>query len=341
MTKKYTIIALLGIWIISLATNTLARDKIRIVGSAVVSPFFQTVSENFSINFGYTPPSIEITGTGQGFRLFCSGVGYQHPDINVTPRPISAAELAYCYQNGIESVVEIVVGLDALAMVNNKASSQIRLTTTQLFNALALKIEQNGRLVDNPHQNWSDVNPKLPDDRIQVMGPAPTSSYYDAFSELLMRKGCTKFPSISNLSDREHYKICRHPRRDGIFVSGMNNNIAMLNWLKKNPKAFAFVPINLLEQYPDYIQANLINGSAPDQDAVSSGRYPLVRPIYLYVKKRHVSAVPGIQQFLYEVTAERTIGPEGYLGNNGFKCLNELERNKARDFALSLSPLKR
>jgi phosphate transport system substrate-binding protein len=341
MNRKAFIIAVIGIWLGGAAAVADARDKIRIVGSSAVLPFVQTVAENFAVHFEHPSPSIDVTGAGKGFRLFCAGVGYQHPDINATARPVSETELAFCRKNGVDAVVEIVVGQDAIAVVNATGSQPMDFETHQLFAALSAKVAGDGGVVANPHRSWAEVAPGLPDLPIQVMGPAPTSTYYDAFAELVMGSGCSVFPGLQRLTPEERHQLCRHPRRDGAFVPGMNNDAATLAWLRNNPQAFAIVPFALPAQHPDAIQTNPIAGSRPEPAAIAAGRYPLARPIYLYVKQRHVAAVQGLQEFLYEFTAERNIGPEGVLVDDGFFFLNDQQRNTARDAALSLTPLER
>lgn len=52
----------------------------------------------------------------------------------------------------------------------------------------------------------------------------------------------------------------------------------------------------------------------------------------------------GLQDFLYELTNDHTIGPIGYLATEndlGFVPLDDRGRNHARDMALSLAPMTR
>src|SRR6185436_9694798 len=58
------------------------RDYISIVGSSTVYPFATVVAEQFGRkNPKFKTPKIESTGSGGGLKLFCDGVGVQHPDI--------------------------------------------------------------------------------------------------------------------------------------------------------------------------------------------------------------------------------------------------------------------
>src|SRR5687768_13124601 len=82
-----------------------ARDQLRIVGSSTVFPFMSAVSENFGRATRMKTPVVESTGTGGGFRLFCAGIGGNHPDLTGASRAITASEKASCKQNGVTDVV--------------------------------------------------------------------------------------------------------------------------------------------------------------------------------------------------------------------------------------------
>ena len=64
-----------------LASQAQARDYISIVGSSTVYPFATVVAEQFGKTNSFKTPKIESTGSGGGFRLFCAGVGVEHPDV--------------------------------------------------------------------------------------------------------------------------------------------------------------------------------------------------------------------------------------------------------------------
>ena len=74
-----------------------ARDYISVVGSSTVYPFATVVAEQFGRSSTvFKAPKIESTGSGGGIRLFCNGVGVEHPDIANSSRRIRASELASC-----------------------------------------------------------------------------------------------------------------------------------------------------------------------------------------------------------------------------------------------------
>jgi phosphate transport system substrate-binding protein len=319
--------------------SSAARDEIRIVGSPDVLPYIQRVSQNFTLISEFATPSLEVTGTGKGFRLFCGGIGFEHPDINAASRRITDSEFKRCQASGVEAITEIVVGLEGIVLANAGSSRQHNFSISQLYQAAAADIQKNGKIVKNPTVYWQDIDPKLPKSKIKLMGPPPTSGIYDAFVELVMETGCREYSDISSLSASRRFEVCRNVRRDSAFVMGKKNDGLIIKWLKENHEGFGFLPLNLWQDNDSIIAVNSINGVPPSAENISNGRYTLARPIYLYVKTKHVDAVKGLQKFLYEFTSEHAIGPEGYLSEIGFIPLDDRGRNSARDSALSLAPI--
>jgi phosphate transport system substrate-binding protein len=321
-----------------------ARDRIRIVGSQEVMPFMETVAQTFSAKSANTTPVLETTGSGNGFRLFCGGIGFDHPDIIVTSRPVTDAEFDLCIKNGVEAITEIMIGHDAIVVVNSKEAQQVDFTPAQLFSALAASIEKEGDIRSNTYSKWMEIDPSLPDEPVLVMGPPTTSGMYDDFMRLIVERGCGKFQNISALVPSERYEICHSMRTDGAFIQGPRNENAALEWLQDNPSAFGITRYSFLTQNQDLITGNSIDGVLPTEANISKGSYPLTRTVYAYVKSSHVAAVEGLQDFLYELTSDHTIGPDGYLtfvAQAEFVPLDEKGRNHARDMAFSLAPMKR
>ena len=77
--KKLTI-ALASLLTMLIVTSAQARDQIKIVGSSTVFPYATIVAERFGSSGKFKTPVIESTGTGGGAKLFCAGVGAEHPD---------------------------------------------------------------------------------------------------------------------------------------------------------------------------------------------------------------------------------------------------------------------
>jgi phosphate transport system substrate-binding protein len=315
------------------------RDEIRVVGSPEVLPYVQRAAQNFTLVSEFAAPSLEVTGTGNGFKLFCDGIGFEYPDINAASRRITDSELAICRNNGVNNITEIVFGLDSVVLANSKATNQYNFTTAQLFRAVAAEVANHGQIVKNTSVTWHEIDSALPKIEIKLMGPPLASGTFDAFVELIMEAGCRDFSKIADLSQNRRVEVCRNVRKDDAFLMGIKNDGLMVKWLQEHPDAFGILPFLLWQENDDIIAANPINGISPTAENITNGQYELARPIYLYVKTKHVDAVEGLQKFLYEFTSEHAIGPDGYLAEKGFIPLDDQGRNSARDAALSLAPI--
>jgi len=171
-----------------------ARDQIRIVGSSTVYPFSTTVAEQFGKTSGFKTPIVESTGSGGGLKLFCSGVGVEFPDIANSSRRIKASEVEACAKTGVQDITEVKIGYDGIVVANSKAAPRVNLTRQQIFLALAKQVPQGGKLVDNPYKTWSQIDPSLPAEKIEVLGPPPTSGTRDAFVDVGHGRGLRQVP---------------------------------------------------------------------------------------------------------------------------------------------------
>ncbi len=185
---------------VMLAGAAQARDQIRIVGSSTVYPFTTTVAEQFGKSSGMKTPVVESTGTGGGMKLFCAGVGESHPDATNASRRMKKGEFADCQKNGVKDIVEIKVGFDGLTIAQSKQGTALKLTLGQVFLAIAKEVPgPDGKLVANPNKNWSDIDKSLPNIKIEVLGPPPTSGTRDSLHELFMEVGASQIPALKAL----------------------------------------------------------------------------------------------------------------------------------------------
>jgi phosphate transport system substrate-binding protein len=324
------------------AAPALAREQIRIVGSSTVFPFSTAVAERFGRTTTFKTPIVESTGSGGGLKLFCSGSGDATPDIANASRRIKTSEVELCAQNGVTQIVEIRIGFDGIVIANSKKSAPLPLTTKQLFLALAREIPVAGKLVENPNRTWKDVDPSLPDRRIEVLGPPPTSGTRDAFVELGMESGAEQVPMLKALraKDKKAFEaVARAIREDGAYVEAGENDNLIVQKIDANLDALGIFGFSFLDQNEDRIQGSAIDGTKPTFEAIADGRYPISRSLYFYVKAEHVAAVPGLTEFIAEFTSERAVGPEGYLADKGLIPLPDADRNQVRNAGKSLEPL--
>ncbi len=332
MLKKPLLLGAIGLF--AAAGVAEARDQIRIVGSSTVYPFSTAVAETFGKTTKFKTPVVESTGSGGGLKLFCSGIGTQHPDMTNASRRIKKSEVELCAKNGVTGVTEVKIGYDGIVMANSKTAPRLQVTRKQIFLALAKDIPAGeGKLIPNPHKTWKDVDPSLPDTKIEVLGPPPTSGTRDAFAELALEGGCKKIGWIKAMKkkDKKKYKaICHSVREDGAYVEAGENDVLIVRKLEANPNAFGVFGFSFLDQNADKIQGSLVDGQDPTFDNIADGNYPVSRSLYFYVKQAHVNKIPGIAEFISEFTSEKAFGDDGYLTDKGLIPMPEEEREQFR-----------
>ncbi len=324
-----------------------ARDQIRVVGSSTVYPFTTAVAEQFGKGNGGKTPVVESTGTGGGLKLFCAGVGADHPDVANASRAIKKGEFEDCQKNGVKDIVELKVGIDGLVMANAKGGTPLALTQEMVFKALAKEIpDAAGKLVANPNKTWKDVDASLPDDKIEVLGPPPTSGTRDSFLELVMEKGAEKLPALKAMKDddkanktKNFEKVWKSVREDGAWIDAGENDNLIVQKLEANPKAVGVFGYSFLEENTAKVQAVKMGGIEPNYETISSGKYPVARPLFIYVKKQHVGVIPGLKEFVAEYASAKAIGEDGYLSAKGLVPLLQADRDAAAKTASELAAM--
>ena len=321
------------------------RDTITVVGSSTVYPFSTVVAEKFGKKTSFNTPKIESTGTGGGMKLFCAGIGLDTPDITNASRAMKASEFENCQKNSVTDITEVHIGFDGIAVANSTQAVRFELKRQDLYLALAAKVpgpDGSKTLVDNPYQRWSEINPSLPDNQIEVLGPPPTSGTRDAFAELAMEAGCQTFDWIKAMkkSDKQVYKqACHTIREDGPYIEAGENDNLIVQKLERNPSAIGIFGFSFLEQNDDKVQGSIIEGIAPEFETIADGSYPISRPLFFYVKNVHTASIPGMKAYLQEFTSEAAMGDDGYLLDKGLIPLSTAERKSLRDNVMSAKKL--
>ena len=269
-------------------------------------------------------------------KLFCAGVGTQHPDIEDASRRIKKSELDDCMKNGVKDLVEIQIGIDGIALAESKEGSALALTQEDIYKALAA----------NPYgkpqaaKTWKDVNPALPAIAIRVYGPPPTSGTRDAFSELIMEKGCdanAEMDALKKADSDKHKEVCTKIREDGAYVESGENDNLIVQKLIANPDAVGIFGYSFLEENADKVRGIALKGVVPTYDTIADYSYPGARPLYIYVKAQHLKAVPGLKEFVAEYASAWDKG--GYLARRGLIAAPDDVRAKNADIAQKLTLL--
>jgi len=340
---KTSLATVLALAASSLCAQALARDAIAIVGSSTVFPFSTAVAENFGRSGKFKTPKVESTGTGGGIKLFCAGTGVDHPDIANASRAMKASEFEACEKNGVKGITEVRIGFDGIVLAASKSGQTLDLSLKDIFLALAKDVpDASGTLVPNPNKTWKDVNPALPDTKIEVLGPPPTSGTRDAFAELALEGGCNSIPDLKALKktdEKKHKAICQAVREDGRYIEAGENDNLIVQKLVANPKAVGVFGYSFLEQNADKIKGTKVGGVAPDFKNIADGSYPISRSIYFYVKNAHAGTIPGIKEYVVEFTRDKAWGPDGYLADKGLISLPDADRQAEAKNAQALVPM--
>ena len=292
----------LSLIMILMTTTLYARDQISIVGSSTVFPFATVVAEKVGKQ-GLKTPVIESTGTGGGMKLFCKGIGVNTPDMTNASRAIKPKERDMCFNNGVKDISQVIIGLDGIAVIHSAKNSSVNFTVEQLWQALSEK--------GNKPEKWSDIDSSLPNIKIQVLVPPPTSGTRDAFNELVMAKGCAKEVKKANKKD------CTLLREDGAAIEAGENDTLIINKIVAEPNNFGILGYSYYDNNKDKVRAATINGKSISLQSIQDGSYPISRPLFFYVKNQHRDVIPGLDQYVKEFTSKRAVGKRGYLTDIG------------------------
>ncbi|MEO0344424.1 MAG: substrate-binding domain-containing protein [Pseudomonadota bacterium] len=303
----------------AIALPAAARDEIRIVGSSTVFPFSTAVAEQFGQTTDFPTPVVESTGSGGGMKLFCAGVGTEHPDITNASRRMKTSEFQLCQDNGVTDITESVIGFDGIVVANALNAPQFELTREQLSVALIKGAGEPAM--------WSDVDPSLPAIKIEVLGPPPSSGTRDAFEEIV----------LEDYADDNGLEL--EIRTDGAWIDAGENDNLMVSKLAENPNAVAVFGYSFLDQNSDQIKGANIEGVEPTFENIASGDYPVSRSLYYYIKQAHVGVVPGIQEYGNEFASEAAAGNDGYLIPKGLIPLPAEAFKMNKESIANLKPL--
>jgi len=303
------------------ATAAAARDQIQVAGSSTVLPYATIVAEAFAENTDFTAPVVEGGGTGAGLKQFCAGVGENTIDVANASRPIKEAELAECKANGVNDIMEVQFGYDGIVFASSIGGPDFVLTPADVYKALAAQVVVDGKMVANPAATWADVNPALPAQEITVYVPGTKHGTREVFEEKVMAAGCEAsgaLEAMADLADEDRAaKACVALRSDGRSVDIDGDYTETLARIGSNPNGIGVFGLSFYENNTDKLKVATIDGVAPTVETVASGEYPVSRPLFFYVKKDHIGAIPGLKEYAEFFVMDAIAGPGGPLSEYG------------------------
>ncbi len=313
----------------SFAAPAMARDNIQIAGSSTVLPFASIVAEEFGNAFPrFKTPVVGSGGSGGGLRQFCQGVGANTIDIANSSRPIRPAEVENCKKAGVNKIIEVHFGYDGIVFASRADRGSFALTPQQVFMAAAAQVPQNGRMVANPYTRWSQIDKSLPDQAIVLVIPASNHGTREVFEEKVTHPGCEAFAEVKAMEKEAKTAFCNALRQDGRIIEIAGDYTETLARLQAQADAVGVFGLSFYDQNRDRLKVATVNGVTPSLATISSGEYPVSRPLFFYIKGEHVGVIPGLKEYAEFFLNEQISGSGSPLENAGLIPLTDDERAK-------------
>lgn len=304
-----------------------AGNQIHIAGSSTVLPYASIVAEQFGKAFNFPTPIVESGGSSAGLKQFCQGADENTIDIANSSRPIKQTELQTCAKNGVIRVLEVRFGYDGIVFAISNTSKPWSLTPKDVYLALASKVPVDGKLVDNPYKTWKEVNANLPDWPIKAFIPGEKHGTREVFELKVMEVGC-KEAGADKLTDE---KGCIHIRKDGAAADIDGDYTETLARIEANKKAVGVFGLSFYENNTDKLIVATMSGVTPSVETISTGQYPVSRPLFFYVKLDHARMVPGLMEYVRFFASPNMLGPDGPLAEYGLVPLPKNELDQLQD----------
>ncbi len=315
-----------------------ARDQVKIAGSSTVLPYANIAAENFGKTYTkLKTPIVESGGSSAGLKQFCGGVGETFIDIANSSRAIKPAELEECAKNGVKEVVEVKFGYDGIVFASDAKGATYAFTPKDWYLALAAEIPgADGKPVANVSKTWKQVNAELPDVAIAAYIPGEKHGTREVFEEKTLHAGCKAAGSLNALvkggmDAKAADKACVKVRKDGVAVDIDGDYTETLARLQSNKTGIGVFGLSFYENNTDKLKVATVSGIAPSVETVATGKYPVSRPLFFYVKKAHLGAIPGLKEYVEFFTSDKIIGAAGPLANYGLVPLPDAERKAVQD----------
>lgn len=311
------------------AAPALARDNVQVAGSSTVLPYASIVAEAFGENFDFPTPVVESGGSSAGLARFCEGVGENQIDIANSSRPLRAGEFEECAANGVTDIIEVRIGYDGIVFASAIDGASFAFTPEHWFNALAAQVVVDGAVVDNPYTNWSEIDPALPDQEIAAFIPGTKHGTREVFEVSVIAEGCESSGAAeafaaSGMDEDAVEAACIALRTDGVSTDIDGDYTETLARLDANPAGVGVFGLAFYENNTDKLQVGTMSGVVPSVESISSGEYPVSRPLYFYVKKAHIGVIPGLKEFAEFFVSDDLAGPDGPLAQYGLVSDPEL-----------------
>ena len=328
------------------AAAPIAYEILDVIATASAYPHAQTVADHFGKNFGLLRVSSDRNGTA--LNTLCNPDSKGSPSVAELYHRVTPAELRNCPLK----LTEFTVGHQAIVLARGRLYGPMRLTSRDLFLALARKVPlptdpTQTQLVDNPNTTWNQVDSTLPYDRIHVFGPELSLVQGKLVAALLLEAGCNTYEWIADLrtSDPARYdQICKTVRSDGAYEGDTVGGLSLSDTLVHDPTTLGVYALPAFARSQDQVVANFIDGVEPMPETIAAGTYPASRTLYLYMNRPYWASSPTAR-VLFERVLNAYVTPDIYIYGNdpgrwGFVALDAAELAEVQATLKSYEELK-
>ena len=315
--------------IAAVSAPAFARDNVQVAGSSTVLPYASIVAEAFGENFDFPTPVVESGGSSAGLKRFCEGVGANTVDVANASRAIREKEIKACADNGVTDIMEVRIGYDGIVFASDIDGASFEFTPSDWFNALSPKVLVDGAIIDNPNQTWADVNPAFPAQQIAAFIPGTKHGTREVFEEKVLAVGCEttgalKAMEAAGMSEDDAEDACIKVRTDGLSTDIDGDYTETLARIDANKDGIGVFGLAFYENNTDKLQVATMSGVTPTTESISTGEYPVSRPLFFYVKKAHIGVIPGLKEYAEFFVSDEVAGPDGPLAEYGLVSDPEL-----------------
>mgnify|MGYP003388187925 CR=1 FL=1 len=262
---------------------------VEIDGSSTVYPISEAVAEEFNKIHPKVRVNVGVSGTGGGFKRFTIG----EIDISDASRPMKdPKETNVAAENGI-NYVELRLGTDGLSVVVSPDNDFVDCLTTDELKTIWEP--------ESTINNWSQVRPEFPDQKMRLYGPDTDSGTFDYFTEEIMGEAQLSRPDYTASAD------------DNVLVQGIAGDKGSLGYF-----GYAYYQENIGKLKLVAVD-NGLGCVKPSLTTIPSGEYsPLSRPLFIYVNTDSYKNKPAVNELVnfYMIYGPELTNEVGYVSSD-------------------------
>ena len=217
----------------------------------------------------------------------------------------------------------------------DKSFADLKLEPKDVYLALAAEVVVDGKLVANPNKKWSDVNKDLPKVDIATFIPGEKHGTREVFEQNVLDAGCkaAKAPDVIKTlitDEKAAAAKCHAVRKDGVAVDIDGDYSETLARIASNKSAIGVFGLSFYENNADKLKVASVSGVVPSGETVASGKYPVSRPLFFYVKKAHLGVIAGLKEYVNYFVSDAQVGPDSTAVEQGLISMPAEELKKVQ-----------